>query len=196
MFKLFDHVIDKFIMNFKPNSTIFVPFVKRPVVNVLGVWTHTQAKTPNVLQSLHVDKQNTSTRRWWQQCEILQDSKVRKKTRGKDLDFLKQFNGCNIDDGRGIDGLKIQVRLFNHDKRLSEWILPWSIGFDIENLCIRRWGGDFRDFRVFRVWSNFWRFDSGSVELSFEILRLGVGIIIAQEKLMDIEMFRQRFGGM
>ena len=108
---------------------------------------------------------------------------------------MKQFNDCNIDDEREIDELKIQVKLFNHDKRLSKWILSWSIEFDIENLCIRR-GGDFRDFRVFRVWSNFWRFDSGSVELSFEILRLGVGIIIAQEKLMDIEMFRQRFGGM
>ena len=36
MFKLFDHVIDKFIMNFKPNPTIFVRFIKRPVVYVLG----------------------------------------------------------------------------------------------------------------------------------------------------------------
>jgi len=54
----------------------------------------------------------------------------------------------------------------------------------------------FATFASFVFRSDFWRFDSGSIELSFEILRLGVGMIVAQEKLMDIEMFRQRFGGM
>ena len=57
-------------------------------------------------------------------------------------------------------------------------------------------GGGVVTFASFVFRSGFWRFDSGSIELSFEILRLGVGMIVAQEKLMDIEMFRQRFGGM
>ena len=53
----------------------------------------------------------------------------------------------------------------------------------------------FVTFASFVFRSDFWRFDSDSIELSL-ILRLEVSMIVAQEKLMNIEMFRQRFEGM
>src|SRR5436305_2948815 len=117
MFKLFDHVIDKFIMNFKPNPTIFVRFIKRPVVYVLGHILKQRLRAccslPTLINKICRPKDDGSSAKFFR---IL---KSEKKKRGKDLDFLKQFNCCNIDDGRGIDWMEIQVRLFNHDKRLS-----------------------------------------------------------------------------
>src|SRR5436305_12414753 len=117
MFKLFDHVIDKFIMNFKSNLTIFVRFIKRPVVYVLEHIFKQRLRACcslfTLINKICRSKDDDSNAKFFR---IL---KSEKKTREKDLDFLKQFNCCNIDDERGIDGMKIQVKLFNHDKRLS-----------------------------------------------------------------------------
>ena len=66
--------------------------------------------------------------------------------------------------------------------------------FEVSDLTLETFvlGGDasFASFASFVFQSDFWRFSFGSGGLSFEILRLGVGMMVAKEKLMDFKMFR------